>query len=203
MKRIYLFLIAIALIIAIPIISYGYDGRFYSIDLPEGYKEHNAESTIDETSIVFRKSNASAAFGLKGDIQISAEKTSSGKKTVNGALKSPAGPSDTNSSKDSEVISTETIRLDGEKGVKSVKKENGKFIISYQVATNTKLVTVLISSDNADDPEFEQIVNSLKIKKSVIDYWQLILVGIVLLIILNAIIGKVKGKGDNGDFLSR
>ncbi|MCR5185803.1 MAG: hypothetical protein K6D97_01625 [Clostridia bacterium] len=77
------------------------------------------------------------------------------------------------------------------------------FIISYQVATNTKLVTVLISSDNADDPEFEQIVNSLKIKKSVIDYWQLILVGIVLLIILNAIIGKVKGKGDNGDFLSR
>lgn len=198
MKKIYLYLVAIALIIAIPIISYSYDGRFYSIDMPEEYKEHNAESTIDESSIVFRKSNASAAFGLKGDIQIIATKTNSGKKIVNTALKYIE-----DNSKGVETIGTETIRLSGEKGVKLVKKENGKYTISYQVATNSTLITINISSDGADDSEYAGIVNSLKIKKSIIDYWQLIVIGVVVLIIFNAILGKIKGKEDKNDILSR
>lgn len=198
MKKIYLYLVAIALIIAIPIISYGYDGRFYSIDMPEEYKEHNAESTIDESSIVFRKSNASAEFGLKGDIQIIATKTNSGKKIVNTALKYIE-----DNSKGIETIGTETIRLSGEKGVKLVKKENGKYTTSYQVATNSTLITINISSDGADDSEYAGIVNSLKIKKSIIDYWQLIVIGVVVLIIFNAILGKIKGKEDKNDILSR
>ena len=198
MKKIYLYLVAIALIIAIPIISYGYDGRFYSIDMPEEYKEHNAESTIDESSIVFRKSNASAEFGLKGDIQIIATKTNSGKKIVNTALKYIE-----DNSKGVETIGTETIRLSGEKGVKLVKKENGKYTTSYQVATNSTLITINISSDGADDSEYAGIVNSLKIKKSIIDYWQLIVIGVVVLIIFNAILGKIKGKEDKNDILSR
>ena len=198
MKKIYLYLVAIALIIAIPIISYGYDGRFYSINMPEEYKEHNAESTIDESSIVFRKSNASAEFGLKGDIQITATKTSSGKKIVNTALKYIE-----DNSKGVETVGTETIRLSGEKGVKLIKKENGKYITSYQVATNSTLITINISSDGADDSEYSEIINSLRIKKSVVDYWQLIVIGVVVLIIFNAILGKIKGKEDRNDILSR
>ncbi len=199
------------LILAItPIISYGYEGRFYSIDMPEEYKEHNADATIDESTIVFRKSNASAEFGLNGDIKISALKTSSGKKVVKTVLKGYSNKALVNAlneasdDKSTEVIGAEAIRLNGEKGVKSVKKEKGRYITSYQVATNSELITILVSSNSMEsNAEVDQIINSLKIKRSVIDYWQLILIGVVILIVFNAILGKIKGKDDNNDILSR
>ena len=206
-RKVILLLLAV---IMIPIISFGYDGRFYSINMPDEYKEHNAEATIDESSIVFRKSNASAEFGLKGDIKIEAVNTSSGKKDVNLILNGYSNKALVNSMNEAddgeygEIIGAESIKIDGEKAVKSIRREKGKYNISYQVATNTKLITISVVSDsidNTDNAEYEQIINSLKIKRNLIDYWQKILIGVVVIIILSSIWGKIKGD-DNRDILS-
>ena len=210
MKKFYLYVLVIILA-TMPIVSYGYDGRFYSIDMPAEYKEHNANVSLDESSIVFRKSNASAEFGLKGDIKISAIKTNSGKKIVKVVLKGYSNKAlvdalnEASDGKDGEIIGAEAIKINGENGVKSVKKENGKYITSYQVATNSKLITILIASNNvseSEELEYSQIVNSLKIKRSLIDYWQKIVIAVVALFIISAIYGKIKGN-DNNDILAR